>query len=106
MYRFFSNGLDLKWMSENPAENMKRIGVEFENMLAAFMRLSIPTFAAMTGHATAGGFILSLAHDYRFMSKGRSVLYMSEIDHGMAMPRSLMAVITRSLLPVPSVMLS
>jgi very-long-chain (3R)-3-hydroxyacyl-CoA dehydratase len=40
-----------------------------------------------------------LAHDYRFMKVDRSVLYMSELDHGMKLPRSLMAVVLSKLLP-------
>ncbi|GLJ51442.1 hypothetical protein SUGI_1093310 [Cryptomeria japonica] len=79
--------------AENPGERLNIIREKFENMLAAFMRLGVPTVAAICGHAAAGGFMLALAHDYRFMTQGRSVLYMSELDHGMHLPRSMMAVI-------------
>lgn len=46
-----------------------------------------------------GGFILALADDYRFIKADRSVLYMSELDLGMKLPKSLMAVVRSKLLP-------
>ncbi|KAH9295251.1 hypothetical protein KI387_038839 [Taxus chinensis] len=97
--KFFSNGLDLQWIAEEPASRLDIIRLKFENLLASFMRLGVPTLAAICGHAAAGGFMLALAHDYRFMTQGRSVLYMSELDHGMHIPRSLMAVIRSKLQP-------
>lgn len=97
--RYFSNGLDLQWISQNPEDHLSTIRIKFENMLAAFMRVKVPTIAAICGHAAAGGFILALAHDYRFMRGDRSVLYMSELDIGMKLPRSLLAVIQSKLSP-------
>eukprot|EP01018_Ginkgo_biloba_P038036 Gb_17269 [translate_table: standard] len=97
--RYFSNGLDLKWIVQNPSAHLDIIGLKLENLLASFMRLGVPTIAAISGHASASGFILGLAHDYRFMKKDRSVLYMSELDYGINLPRSLMAVIRSKLSP-------
>nr|ABK25802.1 unknown [Picea sitchensis] len=97
--RYFSNGLDLQWISQNPDAHLSTIRIKFENLLASFIRLRVPTIAAICGHAAAGGFIVALAHDYRFMRGDRSVLYMSELDIGMKLPRSLMAVIRSKLLP-------
>eukprot|EP00252_Welwitschia_mirabilis_P007418 TRINITY_DN1873_c0_g3_i1.p1 TRINITY_DN1873_c0_g3~~TRINITY_DN1873_c0_g3_i1.p1 ORF type:complete len:236 (+),score=35.12 TRINITY_DN1873_c0_g3_i1:313-1020(+) len=97
--RYFSNGLDLKWISENPSARLEIIRVKFENLLASLMRLGVPTVAAMRGHAAAGGLVFAMAHDYRFMSKGRSVLYMSELDIGMKMPRSLMSLVRSKMSP-------
>lgn len=48
------------------------------------------------------GFILALAHDYRFMKADRSILYMSELDLGMKLPKSLMAVVRSKLFPAAS----
>lgn len=97
--RYFSNGLDLQWISQNPENHLSIIRIKFENLLAAFMRVKVPTIAAICGHAAAGGFMLALAHDYRFMRGDRSVLYMSELDIGMKFPRSLLAVIRSKLSP-------
>ncbi|GAB2294475.1 Enoyl-CoA delta isomerase 3 [Dionaea muscipula] len=46
----------------------------------------MPTIAAVTGHAAAGGFMLALGHDYILMRKDRGVLYMSELDIGLPLP--------------------
>lgn len=97
--RYFSNGLDLQWIFQNPEDHLSTIRIKFENLLAAFMRVKVPTIAAICGHAAAGGFILALAHDYRFMRGDRSVLYMSELDVGMKLPRSLLALIRSKLSP-------
>jgi len=97
--RYFSNGLDLQWISQNPDAHLSTIRIKFENLLASFIRLRVPTIAAICGHAAAGGFMVALAHDYRFMRGDRSVLYMSELDIGMKLPRSLMAVVRSKLLP-------
>jgi enoyl-CoA hydratase/carnithine racemase len=97
--RYFSNGLDLQWISQNPDAHLSTIRIKFENLLASFIRLRVPTIAAICGHAAAGGFMVALAHDYRFMRGDRSVLYMSELDIGMKLPSSLMAVVRSKLLP-------
>lgn len=98
--RYFSNGLDLMWIKNNlSVSSLDVIRDKFENLLCFVMKLGIPTIAAVCGHASAGGFMLALAHDYRFMKNGREVLYMSELDHGMNMPKSLMSVIRSKLSP-------
>lgn len=98
--RYFSNGLDLKWLQNSRSmSSLTLIRHKFEGLLSSMMKLGIPTIAAVCGHAAAGGFMLALAHDYRFMINGRAVLYMSELDHGMTMPSSLMSVIRSKLLP-------
>jgi Delta3-Delta2-enoyl-CoA isomerase len=83
--RFFSNGLDLGWAGSSLA----RLGelVDALRPLAAdLLALPMPTIAAVTGHAAAGGFFLALCHDYRIMRADRGVLYMSEIDIGLPLP--------------------
>ncbi|KAK1409487.1 hypothetical protein QVD17_36013 [Tagetes erecta] len=46
----------------------------------------MPTLAAVTGHASAAGFILAQAHDYVLMRKDRGFLYMSEMDIKLVVP--------------------
>uniref|UniRef100_A0ACD5WY63 Uncharacterized protein n=1 Tax=Avena sativa TaxID=4498 RepID=A0ACD5WY63_AVESA len=53
----------------------------------------MPTVAALTGHASAGGFLLTLGHDYRVMRADHGVLYMSEVDIGLPLPPYFMAVL-------------
>ncbi|KAG9138826.1 hypothetical protein Leryth_007464 [Lithospermum erythrorhizon] len=50
------------------------------------LTLPMPTIAAVTGHASAGGMALVLCHDYVIMRRDRGFLYMSEMDIGMIIP--------------------
>ena len=76
-----------------------------KKMLVAFMRLTVPTFAAICSGAVAGAFVLALAHDYRFMSmtherpSSSPELYMLELDLGLPIPSAMMALIRSKLGP-------
>jgi len=45
-----------------------------------------PTVAAIPGHATAGGCILALCCDYRFITEGRKLMGLNEIKLGVPVP--------------------
>ena len=45
-----------------------------------------PTVAAITGHALAGGFILTTCCDYRFIAEGRKLMGMNEVKLGVPVP--------------------
>jgi enoyl-CoA hydratase/carnithine racemase len=45
-----------------------------------------PTVAAITGHAVAGGCILTLSCDYRFISEGKKLMGLNEIKLGVPLP--------------------
>jgi len=94
--KFFSNGLDLQWVSEFSSSRESRsqiLAKKYIQLLAAVMELKMPSIAAICGHASAAGFILALAHDYRFMRRDRGFLYMSEVDVGISIPPSVMSLI-------------
>ena len=78
--RFFSNGLDLAWMS---GEGRERAGEVLSGMLGIFARIlgsPIPSVAALNGHAFAGGAMLALACDFRVMRTDRGFFCIPEID--------------------------
>ncbi len=81
--KFFSNGLDLAWMS---GEGRDRAGEVVTGMLRIFARLlesPIPSVAALNGHAFAGGAMLALATDFRVMRNDRGFFCIPEIDLGL-----------------------
>ena len=81
--KFFSNGLDLAWMS---GEGRERAGEVVTGMLQIFARLlasPIPSVAALNGHAFAGGAMLALACDFRVMRTDRGFFCIPEIDLGL-----------------------
>ncbi|KAL7608049.1 hypothetical protein Lser_V15G13994 [Lactuca serriola] len=107
--KFFSNGFDLAWAksasggSPSEAVNLLFHMVElFKDLVADFISLPMPTIAAVTGHAAAAGQLLAMSHDYVLMSRHRGVLYMSEVDIGMALPEYV-SVLMRSKVAKPNV---
>jgi len=52
----------------------------------------------ITGHCIAGGFIFSMAHDYRISSEN-STFCMNEIHLGMSLPKGMMSLFYEKLSP-------
>ncbi|XP_051117218.1 enoyl-CoA delta isomerase 1, peroxisomal-like [Andrographis paniculata] len=83
--KFFSNGYDLDWAfsHQDPTRRLDRARLmsrKLRLLVEELISLPMPTIAAVTGHASAAGFILALCHDYLLMRKERGFLYMSEVD--------------------------
>ncbi len=98
----FSGGLDMKWLPTlSPAEGRELIESFSSTMLRVF-GLPIPTVAAVTGHAVAGGCVLASACDQRFVLDGPYRIQMNEVLAGMAMP-TWASVICQGAWPVPAV---
>jgi enoyl-CoA hydratase/carnithine racemase len=84
--KFFSIGFDIPQLFELSRE-------EFGSFFRAYNRLCIdlyvlpkPIVVAITGHAIAGGCILALCCDYRFIAEGRKLMGMNEIKLGVPVP--------------------
>ncbi|KZV32248.1 hypothetical protein F511_29427 [Dorcoceras hygrometricum] len=84
--KFFSNGYDLSWALSEPETRPKIMSKKFRLLVSDLISLPMPTIAAVTGHASAAGFILALSHDYLLMRKDRGFLYMNELDIGYKIP--------------------
>ncbi|CAH9113348.1 unnamed protein product [Cuscuta europaea] len=91
--KFFSNGYDLKWALQDVESRGKIMSSKLRLLVADLISLPMPTIAAVTGHASAAGFILALCHDYILMRRDRGVLYMSELDIGLKLSAWFFAVI-------------
>lgn len=89
--KFFSNGFDLAWARESPSLRPSLMSAALCHTLADLLSLPMPTVAAVTGHASAGGCFLVLSHDYVVMRADRGFFYMSEVDIGLPIVDSLMA---------------
>lgn len=90
--KFFSNGYDLKWAGTNIGRQ-QLMSSKLRALVSDLITLPMPTIAAITGHASASGFVLALCHDYILMRKDRGFLYMSELDIGYKVPLWFMALI-------------
>jgi len=84
--RFFSIGFDLP--------ELLRLGrTDFAVFYRTFNRLCVdlysmpkPTIAAIGGHAVAGGCILVLCCDYRFIAEGHKLMGVNEVKLGVPVP--------------------
>ncbi|MGH0035923.1 MAG: enoyl-CoA hydratase/isomerase family protein [Myxococcota bacterium] len=95
--KFFSNGLDLAWMTDAGDEGAKSL---LRDVLALFGRLLVfprLTVAALNGHAFAGGGMLALAADFRVMRADRGFFCLPEVDLGMPLHPGMTALITARL---------
>ena len=77
--KFWSNGLDLAWMGEHPAEAGPFVD-EVHALLARVLSLPVPAVAACQGHVFAAGAMLALAHDARVMRADRGFFCLPEVD--------------------------
>ncbi|KAF8207188.1 ClpP/crotonase-like domain-containing protein [Mycena galopus ATCC 62051] len=90
--KFFSNGLDLSFVPFNG----NFFSMTFNPLLERLIKFPIPTICAINGHCFAGGFMMSLACDYRVMtdgSKRNAWLCMNEVDFGAPWPHSFAGVL-------------
>uniref|UniRef100_A0A7C9DEC7 Delta(3)-Delta(2)-enoyl-CoA isomerase n=3 Tax=Opuntia streptacantha TaxID=393608 RepID=A0A7C9DEC7_OPUST len=86
--KFFSNGYDVKFADSSPSPLQTKIfmDAQLRALVSDLLSLPMPTVSAVTGHASAAGFILAIAHDYVLMRRERGFLYMSELDIGFVIP--------------------
>lgn len=87
--KFFSNGLDLEWLStddDHRGGDRSVFGDEFMALMGRIITLSVPTIAAVNGHGFGAGFMCALAHDVRLMREDRGFLCANELQIGMTVP--------------------
>ncbi|MBW2314031.1 MAG: enoyl-CoA hydratase/isomerase family protein [Deltaproteobacteria bacterium] len=95
--KFYSNGLDLDWMSGDGAGEVNEFISDVHRMFARFLGFTLPTVAAMNGHAFAGGGMMALGHDFRVMRSDRGYFCLPEADIGMPLTPGMNALITAKL---------
>jgi enoyl-CoA hydratase len=93
---FYSAGLNIKLLPTLTPEELTRTLQSFGNTLLRVWSFPIPTVAAVTGHAVAGGLFLAFACDRRIMARGAFRLHANEHLIGLPLPSWAQA-ITESL---------
>lgn len=96
--KFFSNGLDLDWVSAHPDE-FEAYAARVQVVLARVLTLPVPTVAAVNGHAFGAGAMLAIAHDYRVMREDRGFFCFPEVDIQIPFTPGMDALITTKLTP-------
>jgi len=82
--KIWSNGIDLDWLrssaeKEGP-DTPAKFSAGMNQMMKRILVFPMVTIAAITGHAFAGGAILSCAFDFRFMRSDRGYFCFPEVD--------------------------
>ena len=95
---FFSGGLDLKLLPTLSARELKDFATTFARTMLRVFSFPAPTIAVSTGHAIAGGAMLTFACDRRFALDGPYRIQMNENLIGIPLP-AWMFLIARSAIP-------
>jgi enoyl-CoA hydratase/carnithine racemase len=84
--RMFSGGLDVPHLIQLDRPAIAATWRDFYAMMRALATCPVPLAAAVTGHAPAGGAVLSLFCDYRVMSEGDFKIGLNEVPVGIPLP--------------------
>lgn len=99
--KIFSNGIDLEWLIPFIQKGDLRTAKDFFHMLNRLFRrillYPLPTVAAISGHAFAGGAILTCAFDFRFMRSDRGFFCFPEVDLGIPFLPGMLALIEKAM---------
>ena len=84
--KIFSNGIDLEWLvpviQSGDVATAKKFFYQLNQLFRRVVTYPLTTVAAISGHAFAGGAILSCAFDFRYMRSDRGYFCFPEVDLG------------------------
>jgi len=99
--KIFSNGIDLDWLVPVLQRGDLAAGRAFFTQMNDLFRrlLTYPliTVAAISGHAFAGGAILSCCFDFRFMRADRGYFCLPEVDLGIPFLPGMNAILGKAI---------
>jgi enoyl-CoA hydratase/carnithine racemase len=98
--KIFCNGIDLEWLAPLIQKGDKEITTAFlytmNELLKRILLYPMPTIAAVSGHAFAGGAIMSCAFDFRFMRSDRGYFCFPEVDLGVPFLPGMIAIVRKA----------
>ncbi|MGC7094359.1 enoyl-CoA hydratase/isomerase family protein [Amycolatopsis lurida] len=100
--KFYSNGLDLAWLTAN-AEQAGQYVTDVQELFARVLTLPVPTVAALNGHAFGAGAMLAMAHDFRVMREDRGYFCFPEADINIPFTPGMATLIQGKLTPSAAV---
>ncbi|HIJ58909.1 MAG TPA: enoyl-CoA hydratase/isomerase family protein [Deltaproteobacteria bacterium] len=99
--KIFCNGIDLDWLVPFIQTGDRDTAVSFfytlNKLFKRILLYPMPAIAAISGHAFAGGAIMSCAFDFRFMRSDRGFFCFPEVDLGIPFLPSMLALITKAI---------
>jgi enoyl-CoA hydratase/carnithine racemase len=84
--KFFSIGFDIPTLFQLSMEDFLGFYRAFNRVCLELYTFPKPTVVAVTGHAIAGGCILALCCDYRFIAEGHRLMGLNEIKLDVPVP--------------------
>ena len=94
--KFYSNGMDLDWLSTVPDRAADYLCAIYR-LLGRMLGLPAITVAAVNGHAFGAGALLATAHDFAVMRADRGFWCMPEADLGLPLTAQYLSVLTAKL---------
>jgi enoyl-CoA hydratase len=89
---YFSAGLNLKIMPTLAPPEFERTMVAFGETMLRVFTFPVPTVAAITGHAIAGGAFLAFACDERYFAYGPYKIHVNEVAIALPLPTWAIAI--------------
>lgn len=90
---YFSNGLDPAMMLKRDAKEKAEVFTVLLQMVKEVYAFEKPHISAIEGHAMAGGAVMAILSDWRFMSREKSRIAFSEVAVGLVIPRVIINLI-------------
>ncbi len=98
--KIFCNGIDLDWLDplikKGDKESTSAFLYSMNELLKRILLYPMPTIAAISGHAFAGGAIMSCAFDFRFMRSDRGYFCFPEVDLSVPLLPGMIAIVSKA----------
>lgn len=86
---FFSAGLDVVELYNYNEEEILNFWRDYDRLLRLMIAFPKPMVAAINGHCSAGGCLLTLGCDYRVMASGNYRIGLNEVALGIVIPETV-----------------
>jgi enoyl-CoA hydratase/carnithine racemase len=91
----FCGGLDVPLLLTLDKPGITALWRDFYSMMCVMAACPVPLAAAITGHAPAGGTVITLFADYRIVAEGDWKLGLNEVQVGLTLPPVIFLVLRR-----------
>jgi 3,2-trans-enoyl-CoA isomerase len=95
----FSAGLDVPHLLTLDRDGMFAAWRSFVKLTRTLIASRVPIAAAITGHAPAGGAVISICCDWRVMAAGEFRIGLNEVQVGIILPEFLLDLVARIIGP-------